>query len=258
MADRERTGLTPALAASLALHVGLFAAVFLAGVFFKKPLLMGGAIPVTIVSQGPPAARMAELSNVEEISQGEEVVPEPEPEPVAPPEPIPEPSKTPPKPDPTPKPKPKPTQRANLDLDRLLTDVESSRPRPSRAAGGGGGQAQRDRTVAVGTSAGPSAGAKGYLLTLGSDLGQRWNPNCQVEGGADVNIRVSFIVSSNGRLLSTPVSSGDDASSSIVKSASDRAVRAVRMTEPFPNFPPELYGEKITVNFNANQVCGNR
>jgi len=33
---------------------------------------------------------------------------------------------------------------------------------------------------------------------------------------------------------------------------------AIRRHDPSPNFPPELYGEKITVNFNANQVCASR
>eukprot|EP01035_Chromulina_nebulosa_P010014 gene10014-13496_t len=109
-------------------------------------------------------------------------------------------------------------------------------------AGGGGGTGKKDRTLAVGTSAGPSAGAKGYLLTLGSDLGRRWTPNCLVEGGADVNIKVSFIVSSNGRLLADPTSSGSGAPvGSLTRAGSDAAIRAIRMTEPFPNFPPELF-----------------
>lgn len=252
--------MSPALAGSLILHVGLFVLVLILGMYFKPPPRPPGGVPITIVTEGPPAARMAEQGDVEEVSAGEEVIPEPlqEPELVVPPEPDPMPK--PPKPVAKPTPAPTPSRRPALDLDRLMADVEEARPRVRpRPPGGGGGTGKKDRTLAVGASKQLSAGAKGYVLTLGTDLGRRWNPNCLVEGGADVNIKVSFIVSSNGRLLADPVSSGKDAApGSLMRAGSDAAVRAIRMTEPFPNFPPELYGEKITVNFNANQVCANR
>ena len=259
MARRGGVNMTPALAGSLILHVGLFAFVIMAGIWFKKPPQPPGGVPVTLVTQGPPNLRQAELGDTEEMSTGEEILPEPAPEPVPVAPPLPDPTPKPAKPPAKPTPTPTPSKKPSLDLDRLMADVQSAR-RPARPqAGGGGGTAKRDRTLAVGTSSGPSAGAKGYLLTLGTDLGRRWNPNCLVEGGADVNIKVSFIVSSNGRLLADPVSSGKDAPpGSLMRAGSDAAVRAIRMTEPFPNFPPELYGEKITVNFNANQVCTNR
>jgi len=260
MARRSNSvNMTPAFAGSLILHVGLFVLVLILGMYFKKPPPMPGGVPVTIVSEGPPNLRQAEQGDVEEVSAGEELLPEPLPEPVPVAPPLPDPTPTPPKPVAKPTPTPKPSARPSLDLDRLMADVQSARTPARRQAGGGGGTAKRDRTLAVGTSSGPSAGAKGYLLTLGTDLGRRWNPNCLVEGGADVNMKVSFIVSSNGRLLADPVSSGKDAPpGSLMRAGSDAAVRAIRMTEPFPNFPPELYGEKITVNFNANQVCANR
>ncbi|MDO9222929.1 MAG: hypothetical protein Q7U20_04360 [Caulobacter sp.] len=259
MSRRTTTNLTPALAASVLLHGAAVVFVLIAGIYFKKPPQPPGGVPITIVTQGPPNARQAEQGDVEEISAGEEILPEPlpEPAPVAPP--LPDPTPKPTKPPAKPPPAPSQTRRADLDFDRLLADVQGARPPARRPAGGGGGTAKKDRTLAVGTSTGPSAGAKGYLLTLGTDLGRRWNPNCLVEGGAAVNIKVSFIVSSNGRLLADPVSSGKDAPpGSLARAGSDAAVRAIRMTEPFPNFPPELYGEKITVNFNANQVCANR
>lgn len=261
--------MSPALAASAVLHAGgLLAAIFLVGLF-EKPLTMGGGVPITIVSQGPPQARQADQGDVEELSAGEEVLPEPMPE-VEPLPPLPDPTPKPPKP--TPKPVTGPGKKADLDLDRLMADVQSSRPATRRQAGGGGGTAKRDRTLAVGTSKGPSAGAKGYLLTLGTDLGRRWNPNCLVEGGADVNMKISFIVLPGGRLKALYDERGvdmlhrtqadkdaDDARPmTMTLAASSRALQAVRGTEPFPNFPPELFGEKVTVNFNARQVCANR
>lgn len=161
------TDLSPALVASLVLHAGAVVLVLILGMYFKKPESMGGGVPITIVSEGPPQARDAEQGDTEEVSAGE-ILPEPlpEPEPVAPPlpdvKPTP-PTKTPPKPAPSPSTKPK----ADLDFDRLLADVQGARRPPRTQPGGGGGTGKKDRTLAVGTSAGPSAGAKGYLLTLG-------------------------------------------------------------------------------------------
>lgn len=259
MARRSGANITPALAASVLLHGGAVVLVLIAGIYFKKPPQPPGGVPITIVTEGPPQARQAEQGDVEEVSAGEEILPEPLPEPVPVAPPLPDPTPKPPAKPPAKPPTPAPRRKADLDFDRLLADVQGARPPSRKPPGGGGGTGKKDRTLAVGAASGPSAGAKGYLLTLGTDLGRRWTPNCLVEGGADVNIKVSFIVSSNGRLLADPVSSGKDAPpGSLARAGSDAAVRAIRMTEPFPNFPPELYGEKITVNFNANQVCANR
>ena len=259
MSRRSDTNISPALLASVLLHGAAVVLVLIAGIYFKKPLTLGGGVPITIVSEGPPQARQAEQGDVEEVSAGEEILPEPLPEPVPVAPPLPDPTPKPPTKATKPPPTPSAARKPDLDLDRLMADVQGARRPPRAQAGGGGGTGKRDRTLAVGTSSGPSAGAKGYLLTLGTDLGRRWNPNCLVEGGAEVNVKVSFIVSSNGRLLADPTSSGGSAPpGSLTRAGSDAAIRAIRMTEPFPNFPPELYGEKITVNFNANQVCANR
>lgn len=279
--ERERSGISPALAVSAVIHVGALLAVIFLGGLFKKPIELGGGVPVTLVAEGPPILRDAPEAPEESVAQTEDpapLPPEPDPSPPTPPAPQPTPAKpepTPakptPKPTPTPKPKPtptakpsptptptkKPTPRQDLDLDRLLSDVQSSRPsRPAKPSGGRQGPAKPDSTPAPGASKGQiSQASKGYLLTLGTDLGRRWNPNCEVEGGAAVDIRISFRVSTNGRLLAPPESSGENSSDPVVKAASDRAKRAVRATEPFDTLPPELYGEKIVVRFNAKTAC---
>lgn len=263
---RERSGISPALAVSALVHIVALLAVIFMGGLFRKPLELGGGVPVTLVAEGPPILRDAPETDEEQIAQTEEPSPlPPEPEP-APPEPTPQPTPaakptppkpTPTKPTPTPTPTKKPAPRQSLDLDRLLSDVQSSKPsRPARPSGGRQGPTKAASTLKAGTSKGDiSQASKGYLLTLGTDLGRRWNPNCEVEGGGNVDIRVSFRVSTNGRLLAAPESSGDNASDPVVKAASDRAKRAVRQTEPFDTLPPELYGEKITVRFNAKTAC---
>lgn len=265
MSRRERTSIAPALVVSVFVHVAAIAAVILLGGLFRKPLELGGGVPVTLVAEGPPILRDAPEDTVEEVAQTEQPTPEPpQPEPApAPPPPTPTPPKpsprpTPQKPAPTPTPQKKPTPSKPLDLDRLLSDVESSRPtRPSKPSGGRQGATKRDSTLKAGTAqADISQGSKDYLLTLGDDLGRRWNPNCQIAGGRDVKLRISFVIGANGRLRGEPVSSGAGAAEgSVVRAASDAAVRAIRKSEPFTSFPPELYGEKISVNFNADQVC---
>jgi len=276
---RERTGITPALAVSAVVHVAALLAVIFLGGLFKKPLELGGGVPVTLVAEGPPILRDAPETDEEQIAQTEApspLPPEPEPAPPTPTPPAPQPTPakpTPPKPTPKPTPTPtptkpapkptpttpakKPTPRQDLDLDRLLSDVQSSRSgRPAKPSGGRQGPAKAASTLKAGTSKGDiSQATKGYLLTLGTDLGRRWNPNCEVEGGGAVDIRVSFRVSTNGRLLAPPESSAENASDPVVRAASDRAKRAVRQTEPFDTLPPELYGEKITVRFNAKTAC---
>lgn len=256
MSRREGNDMSPALLASLLVHAGLFAFVIMAGVWFKKPPQPPGGVPITIVTQGPPNARQAEQANVEEMSAGEEVLPEPvpEPEPVAPPLPDPTPkppAKTPPRPTPTPTPGRKPA----LDLDRLMADVQSAR-RPSRPqAGGGGGTARRDRTLAVGTSREPSAGAKGYLLTVGQELGRRWNPNCNVEGGDQVDITIQIILNADGRLLGEPKVIRGMRDDPITRAAVLRAITAVHQSEPFRGFPAELAGENLNIPFKASEAC---
>ena len=248
MSARERTSMAPALTISALLHGGLLAAALLAGLLFPKPFQIGGGVPVTLVTQGPPRFQDAPKADEEQVAQSEAAEDTVEPEP-APPEPT-------PVAPPTPGKKPQPAKpRADLDFDRLLKDVQTTRRKPAKPAGKPG-PAQVATTQMPGASKAPSAASKGYLLTLGADLGRRWNPNCLVEGGSVVEIKVKFVVLSGGRLLAPPTSSVDSSSNSMVQAARDRAKRAVRAAEPFPNFPPELYGEEITVNFNAREICG--
>lgn len=258
MSARERTSMAPALVASAVLHGGLLAAALLFGLINKKPFELGGGVPVTLVSEGPAQFQDAPKADEEQLAQSEtpeDVAVEPEPPPPAPAAP----PTAPPKPSPDPAKKPQPTKPArptsSLDFDRLLSDVQSTGRKPAKPAGKPG-PAQAASTQMPGTSKGPSTAAKGYLLTLGDDLGRRWNPNCLVEGGSNVQIKVKFVVLNGGRLLAPPTSSVDTSGDSMVQAARDRAKRAVRAAEPFPNFPPELYGQEITVNFNAREICG--
>lgn len=263
---RERNGISPALAVSAVVHVAALLAVIFLGGLFKKPLDLNGGVPVTLVAEGPPILRDAPEADEEQVAQTEEPSPlPPEPEPT-PPEPTPRPAPakpTPPKPTPTPRPTPtptpakKPTPRQDLDLDRLLSDVQSSRPnKPAKPGGGRQGPAKPDTTLKAGTSPGQiSQASRGYANNLGADLGRRWNPNCDVEGGDRVNITVQLMISSNGRLLGDPKIIRGAKDDPITKAAMTRAIMAARASEPFKDFPADLAGEKLNFNLNAQTAC---
>ena len=260
MNRRERTGIAPALAVSVALHAAALAAVVFLGGLFQEPFKLGGGVPVTLVTSGPPEFIQAELSDQVQEAQTEEPDPAADPEPA----PLPTPAAAAvPKPDAT---KPTPVKpgrtgpRAELDLDRLLSDVEttSKAAAPPKKGGGKKGPRKDALTVQIGSGKRVSAATKGYLLNLGNDLSRRWNPNCLVEGGADVRAEVTFRVSFGGKLLGRPKSSEAGTKDPMVRVASERAIRAVYAAEPFDEFPPELYGEELIYPFDAPAACANR
>ena len=85
---------------------------------------------------------------------------------------------------------------------------------------------------------------------------RRWNPNCEVEGGRDVRIRVTFTLSSSGQVLGQPDAGGKERSANPVeKAAAERAIRAVFAAAPFRDLPRQFYGDRIAVNFNAREAC---
>lgn len=257
---RERTGFTPALLVSAVLHVGALAAIIVFGALFKEPFKVGGGVPVTLVANGPPEFIQAEQADTVQEAQTEEPEPFVEPEPAPLPDPAVAPTPTPAK---TPPAKPtKPVKRAELDLDRLLSDVETSAPAkkaaPPKKPGGRKGPQKDALTVQVGSGKRVSAEAGRYLGSLGKELSRRWNPNCLVEGGADVRAEVKFRISFGGKLLGRPTSSEAGTRDPMVRVASERAIRAVYAAEPFENFPPELYGEELIFPFDAPAACANR
>jgi outer membrane biosynthesis protein TonB len=177
----------------------------------------------------------------------------------APPPPPPKPNPAPAKRAPPPPPKPAPPKPdKTLDLDALAASLSPA----SHAAGAQRSSAQRGPNrpqtavkaqTATGTGNVDSGGA---LASMAAELQRLWNPNCDVAGGGDLVITVTYHLGRNGRLLADPVSSAEGATDPLVKAASDRAKRAVFQAEPFENLPPDLYnGQKITVNFDAKKAC---
>ena len=185
----------------------------------------------------------------------------PTPKPAPTPKPVAQSKPTPPKPQPPP-PKLAPAKAATpaFDPDAILASLD----KVSKAGGSRHSAAPRGPTraeTAVQPHLSPGAGSAvsaSALADLGSQLQRLWNPNCEVEGAADVMIKVSFQLDSGGRVSGPVLASGENAGNPVVKAASDRAKRAIYQGNPFDNLPSALYGQRITVNFNAKQFCENR
>ena len=94
------------------------------------------------------------------------------------------------------------------------------------------------------------------LGVLAAELQRRWNPNCEVEGGRDVQVRTTFMLGPTGMVIgevSSQIRAGS--TSGVAQAAAERASRAVYAAQPFKNLPRELYGQRIAVNFNAREAC---
>ena len=269
MSRTRETGFSPALIGSVAFH-GALAAAFLIGWPWKapKPITLGESVPVTIVTEGPTNVRPAEEAPVEQTAQTEEPTPEATPTPPAPvPAPTPTPAPTPPAkapPPPVPKPTPKPTPAKPTpakpkedffaSLEASLAKTKKSTGKPT--ANAPKGQARAETSVSARPAAGAATGLSAAALgRLQGEVQDRWNPNCEVEGGANVNVRVVFVIGPGGRVVGQPESPGTSSPDPVVKAASDRAVRALLQASPFAYLPSDLYGQKIALNFNAKQAC---
>jgi len=268
MSDSRDTGFSPALIGSVVLH-GAVAAAILVGWPWKTPIpiTLGESVPVTIVTEGPTNVRPAEEALVEQTAQTEDPVPQASPQPPAPvPAPVPSPAQAPPskaapKPVPSPKPLPKtPAQSRKAEndffdsLEATISKAKASTGKP--VANAPKGPSRPETSVSARPAAGAATGLSAAALgRLQGEVQDRWNPNCEVEGGSNVNVRVVFVIGPGGRVVGQPESPGTSSPDFVVKAASDRAVRALLQASPFAYLPPDLYGQKIALNFNAKQAC---
>lgn len=257
-----RREISPALMGSVLLHATV-AALFLISWNFTRDLKVGSVVPVTIVSSAPSAdIRPAVEAPEPQTAQTDEPVPEaplesaaPEPQP-APTPPTPAPKATKPAEKlPAVKPAPPTKPEKGLDLDALSASVSKmvkpAAAKPSSAAKG----AARPETAPVARQTVGTGVSAAALTGLTDELQRRWNPNCDVEGGRDVKVRVAFAIGAGGQVAGNVTSQITGAQNAVSQAAADRAVRAVYAAAPFRNLPREFYGEKIAVTFNAREAC---
>ncbi len=254
------------MAGSVLLHVTVAVALMISWSFTRN-LKVGSVVPVTIVSHAPPAEpKPVEAAPVEQQAQVEEPAPQAPPKPTPPPPPKP----TPPKPEPTPKvtPPPKPVPaptpakpappakpQKSLDLDALSASISSlSKPQPAKPSAAPKGPTKPDASPAPRSTLG-SADASVAIRGLTEELQRRWNPNCDVEGGRDVLVHVTFTLGQGGQVVGDVGSQIRGPTTPVARVAAERAVAAVYAASPFRSLPREFYGEKIAVNFNAREAC---
>lgn len=260
-----RRDLSPAALGSIALHVGVAVALLISWPW-SKDLKVGAVVPVTIVANAPATdLAPAEHAPVEQTAQTEAPVPDAPAEVVPPPpQPTPTPPAPAPKPVPTPAPtkavekpapqKPQPKPEKSLDFDALLASLPKSKSAAPKASSAPKGPTR----AATAPEARPNLGsgnAAAALSGLTEELQRRWNPNCEVEGGRDVAVRVTFQIGAGGQLVGEPAAQIRGGQPGVAQAAVDRAIRAVYAASPFRNLPREFYGERIAVNFNAREAC---
>jgi outer membrane biosynthesis protein TonB len=251
---------------SAVLHLMVAAALMISWNFARE-LKVGAVVPVTIVANAPETnLREAEQAPVEQQA----ATPEPQPSapaqsqaPPEPPKPIPPPPEpkvlppTPkavaPKPAPT-KPEPKPEK--TLDLDALSASISKmAKATPAKPSSAAKGPARPETAQQARPALGAGAASAAAIQGLAEDLQRRWNPNCDVEGGRDVLVRVYFTISAGGQVSGDVTPEIRSGRSAVSQAAASRAVSAVYAAAPFRNLPREFYGERISVNFNAREAC---
>jgi outer membrane biosynthesis protein TonB len=276
--------MSPALIGSIGLHVLVAVAILVGPWKPSKPVIIGESVPITIVTQGPTNVRPAIQDAVEQTAQTEEPTPEATPQPPAPvpaptptpaqakPAPTPTPVPKPPAPAPTPTPKPpapkpptpaaakpaKPEPDFFASLEKSLSKTPKATGKP--VANAAKGPTRPETAVQPRPGAGAMTGLQAAAINgMKDEIQRRWNPNCEVEGGADVQVKVSFKLATGGRIVGQVTAGGAETSgNSTVKAAADRAIRAVYQSAPFEGLPPDYYGQQLNLNFKARDACAAR
>ena len=279
----RRTNLYPSLLASALVHGAVLVAALISWPWLSKPVQLGKVVPVTLITANPPAEMAPAVQAPEEAPA---MAPAPTPEAPPTPAPISPAPPTPPAPQapakssaqakpntvkPTPSLKPAPSAAKakadqGLDLDALLASVNGGTQKSSTRETSGLQGANRPRTALKAQE------GKGQDNTMSSDeigafvgkLQKLWNPNCQVEGAAGVNVKVHIRLTPQGWLAAPPdlPDRGDIQSSGnpMLITSAQRALSAVSRGAPYTELNPEHYASwrEMTVNFVAKEACANR
>lgn len=272
---RTRSDFSAAMLVSVLLHGGALIAALIS--WPKAPAQVGTTVPVNIISNATYTdLRAAAQAAQEQMATTEQPVPDappeaaveaPLPDPLPPaPAPQPAPTPTPVKPapakptaDPIAKGQQKPAAKPQkaLDLDALSASIAKSRPAGGKTSSAAKGPNKQETALEARAAAGAGKGVSASALAgLVSQIERRWNPNCEVEGGRDVRVRVTFTLSATGQVVGAVVAGGQESSSNpVVRAAAERAIRAVRQAAADKALPREVYGQAWAPTFNAQEAC---
>ena len=213
--------------------------------------------------------------------------PEPQPTPAPPPppapRPLPRPKPTPPAPAPKPVPKPTPKppppkpeakpQELNLEQLAAAPKSKTAKPTPHSAPLDLSALAASPRGAKSNAPRGPARAETDFLARLAvghatalsgdamsalqSKLNRLWNPNCEVEGGGGVQVRVEMKLSPTGYLIGAPSvlsQAGSGVGQDVIAASAQRASSAVKQGEPYTEIPRDGPHD-IILKFNAKQAC---
>ncbi|MDB5419906.1 MAG: hypothetical protein JWP50_3325 [Phenylobacterium sp.] len=260
----RRAEVSPAFVGSLALH-SLVLVGLLISWRFTRDLKIGAVVPVTIVANAPQtnlreAEQAPQVQSAQTLAPVAEAPPQAAPPPVAPQPaaPTPKPAAQKPPPAPTPAKAQKPAKpEKSLDLDALAASLSkaTSKPVPPKPSSATKGPARSETALQARPALGTGASAAAAVSGLADELQRRWNPNCDVQGGRDVLVKVTFQLGAGGQVVGDVASQIVRGQGGVAQVAANRAVSAVYAAAPFRDLPREFYGERISVNFNAREAC---
>lgn len=244
-ATRDSFG--PAVLASLAFHALLLTGMLMVWPQLSKPMVLGVVVPVQLVADAPaPAPQPAP----EAVPITDAPIESAEIAPVAPPNPPTDLTVIePPLAKVAPRPHRTPTKPRGLDLDALADVIQSAtRASPERSVAS---HKPDTATGLQGSGRGVSAAA---MADLAAPLERLWNPNCEVEGGANVDLVVSAVIASSGYLVGDPKVLKGVTADPITQAAATRAISAMRRAQPF-RVPSDFGQQAVTFRLNARNAC---
>jgi periplasmic protein TonB len=287
--------MSPALVASVTLHLGVAALAFISWREAAKEVTISPVVPVTIINGAAADVRETVEAETPAPAQSEAIQPAP-PEP-PPPEPAPAPAPTPappppkpapprpqPKPQPTPppKPQPRPAPARPTPAPRQPTPAPAAKPRPEQrldldalAASLAGQRSPRAPKPAPAPVRGPARPAQGPQTQKGAGVSDRlsggemamlqaklerlWNPNCEVSGASTVIVKIRMRLRPDGGLSAPPtlVSRSGEADDRVLAAAADRALSAAGFGAPYDELPADRYEvwKDIVFTFRAKSAC---
>jgi protein TonB len=259
MARERRDNIAPALVAAAALHAGLFAAFLLFQPQVERQLIVS-SVPVTIVSDAP-ATSPDEGADIPEAAPVEQVAPEevaPPPPPPAPPTPAPTPKPT-PKPTPTPiKPPPTKAHPTPQVSDNWLDSVADGPAKPRRAAAPPVAAPPKKENRAGGAAnRGPlPLTGRASLALISRQIARNWTLNCNASDLDGIKPVFRFRLNSEGRLVGRPEYLRGDPDPN--QANANRALAAMRATEPYDDVTDDLVGPTLQLTFDAAKACRDR
>ena len=256
MSWTRRIEVSPAALGSVALHGSIALAVMIS--WGNRDLKVGSIVPVTIVSNAPDIdTRPAEQAPDTQTAMSEAPVadaPPPQPAAAVPSTKAAKPIEKAATPNAA-KLATKPAEKA-FDLDALAASLtKPSRNAPQRPASAPKGPIRPETAPVARQTIGTGLAAGAAVTGMTEELQRRWNPNCNVEGGRDVLVRVTFQLGAGGQVVGDVLSQIQGVRSPVATAGAERAVRAVYAAAPFRGLPREFYGDKVAVNFNAREAC---